>query len=33
MTVAVVELARLGLREDLVGLDHLAEPLLRVRLL
>ena len=33
MAVAVVELARLGLREDLVGLDHLAEPLLRVRLL
>src|SRR5262249_41273772 len=29
--VAVVELARLGLREDLVRLDDLAEALLRVR--
>src|SRR6476620_3028795 len=31
MTEAVVKLARLALRQNLVGLDHLAKPLLRVR--
>jgi hypothetical protein len=31
MTEAVVELAPLGVREDLVGLDDLAEAVLRVR--
>src|SRR5439155_25252882 len=33
VAIAVVELAGLGLGENLVRLDHLAEPLLRVRLL